>query len=70
MVVADVQGRPEYLDQVRGAVAGTPLEIVVEVLAARKRRLYAVDWRVFHVTSVELRGGTMWVNVEARDGRG
>lgn len=69
VVLQDFAGQSVYMDDLRRTLAGTPAEIFLDVLIARKRRLFAADWRTFHVTSVDLRGGTMWVNVEARDGR-
>lgn len=70
VVMEDFAGRSVFLDDVRRAVAGSPVELFVDVLVARKRRLFAADWRVFRVSSVDLRGGTMWVHVDAKDGRG
>ena len=70
VVLADFGGKPAWLAEVTARVAGHPAGLLTEVLIARKRRLFSADFRTVEVDSVKLVGGTMWVNVTARDGRG
>ncbi len=70
VVMEDFSRRTVFMEDVRRAGGDTPTGMLVEVLIERKRRLFAADWRLFHVASVDLQGGTMWVRVETRDGRG
>ncbi len=69
VVLSDLLGKYTLLNQVVRELTGRPSEIFVEVLAARKRRLFAADWRLFDVMSVTLRDDIMFVEVGARDPR-
>lgn len=70
VVLADQASDPKWLDEVRARMsARSGTAMLADMLIARKRRLFADDFRTVEVDGVRLQGDTMWVNVTARDGR-
>ncbi|MFZ5479344.1 MAG: hypothetical protein ACOZNI_21445 [Myxococcota bacterium] len=70
VVLADHGRQGTMLADVLALVAAQPVPaMLADMLVARKRRLFAADFRTVEIETVELLGDTMWVRVTARDGR-